>query len=77
MDIKIGDVIIFNRERFMKRPKNGDYTERHRVGKVTAISSDVINVEVFKNSLSLSKDKYQISKNEVIEVNPNLEDYNI
>ena len=68
MKIEVGNVVEFNRERFMKNPPPAgqDYCDRHRIGKVTAVIDEHVNVEVFKNSISDEKDRYQVRKGEIV-----------
>ena len=68
MKIEVGNIVEFNRERFMKKPAPAgrDYCDRHLIGKVTAIIGEHVNVEVFKNTISDEKDKYQVRKGEIV-----------
>ena len=45
-EVEVGNIVEFNRERFMKNPPPAgqDYCDRHRIGKVTAVIDEHVNV---------------------------------
>ena len=48
-------------------PAGQDYCDRHRIGKVTAVIGEHVNIEVFKNTaISDEKDRNQVRKGELV-----------